>query len=277
MSKLNQPGYRGRIAPSPTGYLHLGHAKTFWSTFQRCRKAGGTLIYRNEDIDFQRCRDEFSQAAMEDLSQLGIHWEEGPFHQSQRIPLFVAALEKLVALDLVYPCQASRKLIREHPDTTQSPSGEAIFPKMLRTDTEDHRVPLDLNINWRFKVPDQVTMSFNDENLGPQTFESQVDFGDFLIWRKEGMPSYELAVVVDDIEMEITEVVRGADLLVSTARQLLIYQALGSEAPSFFHEKLVLDDSGERLAKQKDSLALRKLFQEGHDLDSLQELWKARS
>ena len=274
---LSPSHYRGRIAPSPTGYLHLGHAKTFWTAFQRCRQAEGTLVYRNEDVDFQRCKDHFADAAQEDLHQLGIRWDEGPFHQSQRTNLYRSALERLRELDLIYPCRASRKQIREHPETQLSEIGEVIFPTSLRAESSSSTQPTDLKTNWRYKVPASGQIDFIDQNLGPQSFTCQSDFGDFLVWRKEGMPSYELAVVVDDIDMRITEVVRGADLLISTARQLLLYNALESEPPQFFHEHLVLDESGERLAKQKDSLALRKLFADGHTLESLQNLWTARS
>lgn len=274
---MSKTPYRGRLAPSPTGYLHLGHAKTFWTAFERCRKAGGTLVYRDEDIDSQRSKDVFARAAIEDLQQLGIHWDEGPVRQSQRIPLYVAALERLISLDLAYPCHCSRKDINKHPETTVSSQGESIFPKALRPQTSSTASAVDLQINWRFKVPDDRKIAFVDAHLGPQSFISQVDFGDFLVWRRDGMPSYELAVVVDDIAMNITEVVRGADLLVSTARQLLIYDALKAPPPSFYHEALVHDKSGERLAKRNDSLALRTLFSQGHTLDSLQSLWKARS
>lgn len=269
--------YRGRIAPSPTGYLHLGHAKTFWTAFDRRNQAGGTLIYRNEDVDFQRCKDHFATAALEDLHQLGIQWDEGPYHQSQRTDLYVSNLEKLASLNLIYPSEVSRRQIREHPDTKLSETGEAVFPKALRAKGMVPRRPIDLEKTWRFKAPDSGHITFADKNLGPQSFECQIDFGDFVVWRKEGMPSYELAVVVDDIDMQITEVVRGADLLVSTARQLLIYEAMDVEPPNFFHESLVVDDSGERLAKRKDSLALRTLFAAGHTLETIKKLWNTYS
>lgn len=274
MSELT---YRGRIAPSPTGYLHLGHAKTFWTAFERCQDANGFLIYRDEDIDFHRCKENFSQAAIEDLKHLGIKWDEGPIKQSERSAIYIEALEKLVSLGLAYPCESSRKDIKEHPDTALSPEGEPIFPKSLRPHHSSVSFPLNLKTNWRFKVPDHRCVSFTDGRQGINSYTCNSDFGDFLLWRKEGMPSYELAVVVDDIEMHITEVVRGADLLVSTARQLLIYEALQASPPEFYHEDLVTDESGERLAKRKDSLALRTLFADGHSSDSIRRMWMPRS
>lgn len=273
------PVYRGRIAPSPTGYLHLGHAKTFWTAYQRAKEAGGRLVYRNEDIDFQRCRPEFARAAEEDLIRLGITWDEGPFQQSKRIPLYTEALQDLARKGLVYPCPYSRAEIRQASDKTSTALGEMIFPDSLRPPLPVRvpKFPLDLSINYRFRAPDGNIIRFNDTLQGAQSFEAGKDFGDFLIWRKEGMPSYELAVVVDDIAMGITEVVRGADLLLSTARQLLLYEAFGKLPPEFCHESLVKDRSGKRLAKRSDALALRVLFENGHDLQSLRKLWNERS
>ncbi len=269
--------YRGRIAPSPTGYLHLGHAKTFWTAFERCQTANGLLIYREEDVDFHRCKETFSQAAVEDLKHLGITWDEGPIKQSQRTAIYIEILGKLVSQGLAYPCGSSRKDIKQHPDTLQSSEGESIFPKALRPHDPSATFPLNLKTNWRFKIPDDRIVSFLDKHQGAKSYKCHTDFGDFLLWRKEGMPSYELAVVVDDIEMQISEVVRGADLLVSTARQLLVYEALEASPPAFYHEDLVTDDSGERLAKRKDSLSLRTLFGQGYSSESIKEMWSARS
>ncbi|MDA0349275.1 MAG: glutamate--tRNA ligase family protein [Verrucomicrobia bacterium] len=270
---MNSSLYRGRIAPSPTGYLHLGHAKTFWSAYQRYRDAKGVLIYRDEDIDPHRCRDEFSKAAIDDLKQLGISWDEGPIKQSERLSHYTKALEVLIDADLVYPCIHSRKKIKEAIGPIAHNAEEPLFPLELRPKPEVHQPPIDLSKNWRFKVPENAFIRFEDLKQGPQAFEGQKDFGDFLVWRKEGVPSYELAVVVDDIEMQITEVVRGKDLLVSTARQWLIYEGLSATPPTFYHEDLVKDESGERLAKRKDSLALRTLFSKGHTQESLEKLW----
>ena len=269
--------YRGRIAPSPTGFLHLGHAKTFWSAYLRCQDSKGTLIYRDEDIDSKRCRTEFSIAAEEDLKRLGIRWDEGPIRQSERLPLYLRALEKLALMGCVYPCKYSRKEINQYAESHLSSQGEPLFPAGLRSDTKGRTLPLNQHVNWRFRVPDANSVSFEDNHLGQQTFQSMQDFGDFLVWRKDGWPTYELAVVVDDADMGITEVVRGEDLLTSTARQILVYEALGLKQPEFYHENLVKDESGNRLSKRKDSLALRTLFKKGHSLESLRQMWAMQS
>ena len=276
LDMTNKP-YRGRIAPSPTGLLHLGHAKTFWSAYQRCEEAGGKLIYRDEDIDPHRCKDVFSIAAQEDLHRLGIRWDKGPIKQSERISFYADALKELARGGFVYPCHHSRKVINNHPMTIKSDHEESIFPVALRNPIQPTTHPLSLDTNWRFRVPDADSIGFIDKNLGKQAFDTMKDFGDFLVWRKEGVPAYELAVVVDDAAMGITEVVRGEDLLVSTARQLLLYSALNLNPPSFFHETLVLDECGARLAKRNDSLSLRTLFEQGHDFESLEQLWSSRS
>ncbi|MCB1121333.1 MAG: tRNA glutamyl-Q synthetase [Verrucomicrobiae bacterium] len=276
---MPKPEYRGRIAPSPTGYLHLGHAKTFWTAYTRAKDAGGILVYRDEDIDLQRCRPEFSTAAEKDLLHLGICWDEGPIKQSERLPLYEAALAKLVIKGLAYPCSCSRTEIQQATDARSTPSGEILFPASLRPSPGkfSSKPTLDLTMNYRFRVPDGKFVTFSDLLKGPQSFEAGEDFGDFLVWRKDGMPSYELAVVVDDMEMRITEVVRGEDLLISTARQLLLYEAFNQNPPEFYHESLVKDENGLRLAKRSDSLALRRLFQQGHGVESLSRMWKENS
>lgn len=276
--------YRGRIAPSPTGYLHLGHARTFWFAMERAKHADGVLIYREEDLDFQRCQKRFSDAARQDLAWFGIQWEEGgdqigdfaPYKQSERMSLYLKAWQRLKAMELIYPCEKSRKTIREASANQQNADLEPIYP-------ENWRPPLDVakgidqpdGYNWRFRVPAKKNIAFNDACLGPCQFISGQDFGDFLIWRKDGIPSYELAVVVDDSAMEISEVVRGEDLLISTARQLLLYEALGATVPKFYHAPLVVDETGIRLSKSKQSMALRELKAAGFSPQDLRtsEAW----
>lgn len=260
---MNHQPYRGRIAPSPTGYLHLGHASTFKIAHNRAKEQNGTLILRNEDLDLNRCKKEFTQAIIEDLKCLDISWDEGPINQTDRIHLYLEAWQTLKNNQNIYPCLHSRKEIQSH-STIDFPTDddEPIFPKILRPNSlnlSTYSAPD--NLNWRFKVPDGRIIHFTDENYGPQEFEAGKDFGDFLIWRRDGIPSYELAVVVDDHLMGITEVVRGADLLKSTARQLLIYQALGWNPPKFYHCDLVYDEHGRPLSKRNNSKSLREFQQ----------------
>ncbi len=250
--------YRGRIAPSPTGLLHLGHARTFWIAAQRA--AVGTLLFRNEDLDPHRSTAAFTTAMIEDLAWLGIHWHPPIVTQSQRIPLYREALTQLLRTGHIYPCTCSRKnlacmISAPHEDD------EPIYNNRCRPATPP--TTLQPNINYRFRVPDNETIRFADNNLGPQQFTTGQDFGDFLIWRKDDLPSYQLACVVDDASMHITEVVRGRDLLKSTARQLLLYRALGLTPPSFFHTELMRDPTGQRLAKRHDALSLRTLRESG--------------
>ena len=260
--------YRGRIAPSPTGYLHIGHARTFWTAQQRTRDRNGTLVLREEDIDVARCRPEFSHAMIEDLKWLGFNWDEGPdiggafppYRQSQRTPLYRAALDRLIASGHVYACTCSRKDIQQAARAPHAADDELLYPGTCRGQQPPPGTRL---FSWRFRIPDGETVAFTDGGFGPQRFIAGKDFGDFVVWRPDGVPSYQLAVVVDDAAMQITEVVRGADLLLSTARQILLYRALEKSAPEFFHCPLVTDERGQRVAKRSDSLSIRKLREAG--------------
>ena len=272
--------YRGRLAPSPTGYLHLGHARTFWTAQQRARSQSGTLIFRNEDLDRARCKQEFVTAMFDDLRWFGFDWQEGPdcggqftpYNHSERMNFYRAALDQLRATGLIYPCTCSRKDIAAASRAPHAEDDdEPIYAGTCRANRESEIV--NRKFSWRFRVPDGETVSFTDNNLGPQSFVAGRDFGDFVIWRPDDVPAYQLACVVDDAAMQISEVVRGADLLVSTARQILIYRALGLRVPEFFHCTLMTDESGVRLAKRHDSLSLRKLRERGETPEALCSNW----
>ena len=258
--KISDRKYVGRIAPTPTGFLHLGHARTFLEAQRRAREAGGTLLLRIEDLDQARCKDAFVDALEEDLAWAGISWEGEVVKQSERLDGFRKILFKLRDLGMAFPCSCSRKDVAEAVRAPHVEWGEPIYPGTCR-DKELSFVREEdvLAINWRFRVPDGEGIAFKDGRLGWQSFTAGEDFGDFLVWRKDGFPSYELAVVADDIAQGVTEVVRGADLLMSTARQLLLYRALGEEAPAFYHCELILDGQGRRLAKRAGSLGLREM------------------
>ena len=253
-------GYRGRIAPSPTGYLHAGHARTFLVAAKRASE--GVLVYRNEDLDRSRCREQYHCAALNDLRELGLAWQEGPdvggpfgpYSQSARLAHYEETWRRLYEMGLLYECTHSRQELRQLTHL-YSPDGEAIYPSELRGTVPSAMVSPEGpgQRNWRFRVPDGRTVFFEDQRLGGCSFEAGKDFGDFLIWRKSGVPSYELAVVVDDVLMQITEVVRGADLLVSTARQLLLYGALGWRPPTWYHSRLLTNSSGTKLSKRDRS------------------------
>jgi glutamyl-tRNA synthetase len=276
-------GYRGRLAPSPTGYLHAGHARTFWTAYQRAIAAAGALVMRMEDLDPDRCRADYAKAALDDLRWLGIDWQEGPkigglyapYEQSCRQAFYLDAWRKLLLGGFIYPCRCSRKDLEAafsaphesllHHDAEQEPlDDEPVYPGTCRPgEGIASEIEESGNFNWRFRIPDGEVVEFEDRNLGPQRFVAGVDFGDFVVWRRDGVPSYQLACVADDAAMKITEVVRGEDLLKSTARQILLNRALGFENPGWFHCRLVVDANGRRLAKRHDALSLRTLRQRG--------------
>jgi glutamyl/glutaminyl-tRNA synthetase len=270
--------YRGRLAPSPTGYLHLGHARTFWIAAERARLAGGTLILRNDDLDSTRFRLDFVDAMLTDLRWLGFTWQEGPdiggphdpYNQQARRPLYRSVLEKLHAARLIYPCSRSRRDVVEAAGAPHEGAAddEPIYPAHFRPPLDAPIPPLPasdhpITTNWRIRVPDGETISFTDNRLGPQSAVAGRDFGDFLVWRKDDVPSYQLACAVDDATMQITEVVRGDDLVRSTFRQLLIFRALGVPPPAFYHAPLMNDENGVRLAKRHDALSLRAMRESG--------------
>ncbi len=288
------PAYRGRLAPSPTGLLHLGHARTFWTAQERARTNGGTLVLRNEDIDSTRFKLEFVSQMIEDLRWFGFEWQEGPdcggafapYNQSERFHLYRAALEKLQTAGFIYPCTCSRKDIRDAASAPNAGDDEVIYPGTCRNKNLSTlnlvkgrgyhgalRPRPSTRFNWRFRVPDGEAISFTDGNFGPQTFVAGRDFGDFVVWRHDDVPAYQLACVVDDAAMGITEVVRGADLLVSTARQLLLYRTLKLTPPDFFHCPLMRDEKGQRLAKRHDALSLRALREGGNSPERLRQNW----
>jgi len=273
------PPYRGRLAPSPTGLLHLGHARTFWTAFQRARAAGGVLVLRNEDLDRDRARPEFVTAFIEDLRGLGLTWEEGPdvggpfgpYSQSERLDSYRSVFHRLRDSGHLFPCTCSRKDIQAALSAPHAADDEPIYPGTCRPPSPvapllppaPHGISLAPRVNWRFRVPDGEVIAFIDGHFGPQHCVAGREFGDFIVWRQDDLPSYQLACVADDAAMQITEVVRGADLLVSTARQLLLYRALGWNVPAFYHCPLLTDEHGVRLAKRHAPLSLRALRKEG--------------
>jgi glutamyl/glutaminyl-tRNA synthetase len=237
---------------------------------------------RMEDLDRDRSRVEYAEAALEDLHWLGIHWQEGPdvggpyapYVQSLRPDVYLAAWKRLRQGNFIYPCSCSRKdlaaaLSAPHENIRpeqDSLDDEPVYPgtcrppqtRISRSDLPEQAGEENPRVmNWRFRVPDGEAIEFPDLNLGPQRFVAGVDFGDFLVWRRDGVPSYQLACVADDAAMGITEVVRGTDLLKSTARQILLNRALGFGDPAWYHCSLVTDQKGLRLAKRHDALSIR--------------------
>ncbi|NJL00228.1 MAG: tRNA glutamyl-Q synthetase [Spirulinaceae cyanobacterium SM2_1_0] len=280
MSDDHSHRYRGRLAPTPSGLLHLGHARTFWIAQQRAEQAGGDLVLRLEDLDRTRCKPEYVTAIYADLTWLGLRWQEGPdvggphapYEQQARLPFYSEIWQQLNAAGVIYPSPHSRRDVQQALSAPHEGDRELIFPPALRP-TAFAAVQEPGAVNWRFCVPDGESIPVVDGRLGQVSYKAGVDFGDFLVWRKDGFPSYELAVVVDDHAMQISEVVRGEDLLLSAAKQSLLYHALGWAIPAFYHAPLLRDRQGRRLAKRHQALALRSLRQEGVQPATLRQAW----
>ena len=236
-------------------------------------------MLRNDDLDRARCRPEFVIAMQEDLRWLGLTWTEPMVTQSARIPLYRAALARLHAAGLIYPCARSRRDVLSAAGAPHEGDGddEPVYPAHFRPAADASLPPLTdpIRTNWRLRVPDGESICFTDGHSGRQEAVTGRDFGDFLVWRKDDLPCYQLACVVDDSDLGITEVVRGADLIRSTFRQLLLYRALGLDAPAFFHCPLVTDDRGIRLAKRHDALSLRTLREQGRTAGDILGGWQS--
>jgi len=208
---------------------------------------------------------------LEDLAWLGVRWQEGPdcggpyapYVQSQRREHYLAAWYRLRDAGAIYPCTCSRKDVALAAGAPNEGDDEPMYHGRCRGRSDGASFTEPAGVHWRFRVPDGEVVSFHDLHLGEQAFTAGRDLGDFVIWRRDDVPAYQLAVVADDADMRITEVVRGADLLKSTARQILLFRALGLALPAFYHCDLVRDRSGQRLAKRHDALSIRQLRAEG--------------
>jgi glutamyl-tRNA synthetase len=218
------------------------------------------------------------RAMIEDLQWLGMRWTEGPdcggrfgpYSQSERREVYLAAWRRLRGSGCLYPCYCSRKDLAQAASAPNDSDDEPIYPGRCRERYDNSSWDDPSGTNWRFRVPEGEEIEFTDLNVGAQRFVAGTDFGDFLLWRRDDVPSYQLAVVVDDLLMQISEVVRGADLLKSTARQIVLARALaaaddgyGVGPPNYFHCELLRDEAGIRLAKRHDSLSIRTLRESG--------------
>ena len=255
-----------RLAPSPTGALHLGNARTFLVNWLLARQRGWRILLRIEDIDGPRIRRGADLQLTEDLRWLGLDWDQGPIYQSARLPLYQSALQKLLASGSAYPCVCSRREVEHAASAPHADDGAAVYPGTCRgrfksieeAVTKSGRAPA-----IRFRTPED-TISFNDEFSGPHHFALS-QLGDFVISKADGTPAYQLAVVVDDSEAEVTQIVRGDDLIDSTPRQILLYRALGlqQQIPHYSHVPLVVGTDGRRLAKRHGDTRLEYYRQRG--------------
>ena len=270
-------GYRGRFAPSPTGPLHAGSLVAALGSWLDARKNGGKWLLRIEDLDTPRCIPEVTEQIQAQLLACGLSWDEEVIHQSQRQEAYQRALERLNGLQCLYSCTCSRqtianalaKLGRETPRNQ-----ELVYPGTCRPATlinNPSEPSRELQRAWRIALPQNCHVGFEDLALGSQSQNLNSEVGDFVLRRSDGFFTYQLAVVVDDAEQNITHIVRGKDLLSNTARQIYLQEVLGYKRPDYLHLPLVLDEYGEKLSKQ--TLATQINTQD--EKHSLMELRKA--
>ena len=265
---------RGRFAPSPTGYIHLGNVWTAFLTWLQVRQQKGTLILRIEDIDEQRSKPEYTQALLEDLAWLGLDWDEGPgkggpygpYIQQERYSLYEKALQELQAKHLLYPCYCSRARLQAIGAPHE---GEhRLYDGHCYGMPEEQRRQMDRKPSWRVHVP-HVSVSFTDGSYGPFSDYLPRVCGDFVVRRADGLYAYQLAVAVDDGSMGITHVLRGRDLLSSTAQQIWLMEVLGYTPPSYTHVPMLIDASGNRLSKRQQGITVRSLRDRGVQADAI--------
>jgi glutamyl-tRNA synthetase len=259
-------GVRTRFAPSPTGDLHLGGAWTALASWVTARREpGGVVVLRVEDIDPPRVVAGASARIQEDLSWLGLDWDEGPYWQSGRSELYERAIEQLAAKGLVYACDCSRADIARSASAPH-PGEELVYPGTCR-DLDPGRA-MKRSPASRVRVPD-VTVAYEDGAVGRVVQDIAREVGDFVLRRGDGVFAYQLAVVVDDLAMGITDVVRGADLVGSTPRQIWLMSALGGRAPRFTHVPLVVAPDGARLEKRTGGMTVRELRESGAEAERI--------
>lgn len=273
----------GRLAPSPTGAQHLGNARTYLLAYWSARQAGSRIVLRIEDVDSPRVKPWAIDQAIEDLAWLGIDWDEGPdvggqhgpYVQTQRREMYRQVLNDLIETDRVFPCTCTRTDIQQAGSAPHFEHEGPVYPGTCAAWRNGDPIPPAGSFCWRFRVSDQP-VEFVDRMLGPQKCVPATGLGDFPVTQKNGEPSYQLAVVVDDAAMGITEVVRGDDLLPSTFRQIEIYHALGASVPTFVHVPLVIGIDGRRLAKRHGDTRLSHFREIGVSPEDI-VAWAAKS
>ena len=264
-----RPAVIGRLAPSPTGAQHIGNARTYLLAWLAARSQQGRVVLRIEDIDSPRVKTGARQQAIDDLLWLGLDWDEGPdvggpqapYVQSERIPLYLEALGRLQAAELVYPCTCSRSDVAEAASAPHATQEGPVYPGMCAGRTvadAESLAALGRSFCWRFRTTHKVER-FYDQVAGEQRCQIASELGDFVVAKGDGTPAYQLAVVVDDHAMGITQVLRGDDLLPSAFRQLVLYDFFGWQPPAFAHAPLVVGPDGRRLAKRHGDTRLAML------------------
>jgi glutamyl-tRNA synthetase len=259
--------YVGRLAPSPTGAQHVGNARTYLIAWLAARRAGGRLVLRIEDIDSPRIKAGAAEQALSDLRWLGLDWDGDPLVQTRRLAHYENVLADFRQRELVYPCTCTRADVAAAASAPHLEHEGPAYPGTCSGRRASDADTLDQPYSWRFRVHDSP--AFVDGLYGEVRIDIREIGGDFVVWKSAGTPAYQLTVVVDDIAQEVTEVVRGDDLLASTPRQILLYQALGRIPPRFTHVPLVVGTDGRRLAKRHGDTRLSSLRENGVTAESL--------
>lgn len=272
----------GRLAPSPSGEMHLGNAFSALLAWLSARSQGGAMLLRLEDLDKPRCPEKFALGVMEDFRWLGLDWDNEPVWQSRRDDWYDTCLQTLESQGLVYPCYCTRRELHpqrpDGPTESSAPHGKApVYPGTCRTLTPAQRAQRAAQGRRgaiRARVPHEV-WSFHDENLGEYGENLALECGDFILRRSDGLYAYQLAVVADDGAMGVTEIVRGRDLLTATPQQLWLQEKLGFAHPRYAHVPLLVAPDGRRLSKREGDLSLKKLSQRmnSRELTGLLAFW----
>lgn len=251
----------GRLAPSPTGAQHVGNARTYLIAWLHARSQGGRVVLRVEDIDSPRIKPGAMEQGLDDLRWLGLDWDGDVVVQTRRVAEYEQALAQLQARELVYPCTCTRTDVERAASAPHLDHEGPVYPGTCARRSVADAAAL-ASYCWRFRVPER-SPTFVDEYRGPCAIDLRASGGDFVVWKTTGTPAYQLAVVVDDAAMGVTDVVRGDDLVTSTPRQLLLYEALGLPPPRFLHVPLVVGPDGRRLAKRHGDTRLATLREAG--------------
>jgi glutamyl-tRNA synthetase len=259
----------GRLAPSPTGAQHLGNARTYLIAWLSARSQAGRVILRLEDIDSPRIKPGAAERAFADLAWLGLDWDEGPIVQTERLGLYESALQVLRKGELVYPCTCSRRDIELAASAPHADHEGPAYPGTCSYRLSGSAIELaNQPYAWRFRAGNTF-VEYIDGFRGKVCLHWKQIGGDFVVWKSAGTPAYQLAVVVDDAALGVTEVIRGDDLVPSTPRQLALYDALGLSPPHFIHVPLVVGPDGRRLAKRHGDTRLETLRAAGVKAEAL--------